>query len=737
MTGVIATIPRFQFSNAQGHPLANGMLFTYLAGTTTPAKTWQDQALTIENTNPVRLDARGECVLWLDPAKSYKFVLKNFLGVTQWTEDNVVGALASNRERPVETEVQVAADGQKAFTLKKLTYTPGIGSLKVYVDGFRLTGAEYVETARDTVTFKTGLRAGQEVLFETGSGVNSESGIDAATIPFVPTLGPSTNVQEKLRQFVSVKDYGAKGDGISDDAAALQMAMDSTSTAGGGALHFPPGVYLVGAALQVKNSVCFAGVRGSTEIRLKRGVSAQILLNPNQVADVPVDDLTLLDIVFNANADRTESFAQSAVAVNGVRRFTAIGCTFKGATGYGLAFQAKSDSPSSINGPQSDIWIEDCVIEDNGYNGTVNTYDGFDFKSVDRLFVKNCIARNNAQKGFNFRGYNVNADGLIAYGNGQQGIEVSAGGAYGATVNMSNIHAYDNKLEGVTVAISGGVPGQRARVAMSNVQSHNNTRSGVRVYENSSFPLYGEFEVIVNGAMCWGNTEYGFANSSALSKAITVSGLIAISNTKSGIYNNGGNCTFTGAVSSGNGEYGYDGNAAGASNQVIGGNLSGNTAGVARNAGLVSFIGVEGVAALHVAQVANAVNYMSIEGRVTGGGPRMCPKGADANIELSLSTKGSGAHRFFSDEFGAEQFRITRTAGATSFAQASASTSNAPGASVGGAAADIDYSITPKGAGLLRYGAATAAVDTASTHRLPIKAANGTTYYLLLTTVAP
>lgn len=229
MTGVIATIPRFQFSNALGVPLAGGTLTTYLAGTTTPAKTYQDQALSIANTNPVRLDARGECVLWLDPDKSYKFVLKSAIGVTQWTQDDVVGALATNKERPVEHELQVANEKQKVFILKNITYTPGIGSLKVYLDGFRLTGAEYIETARDTITFKAPLRKNQEVMFETGSGANGQSTADATMIPYTPPGGQALSVKTaldsvnlKLQRFPDVLDLGLVNDGFADASNALE-----------------------------------------------------------------------------------------------------------------------------------------------------------------------------------------------------------------------------------------------------------------------------------------------------------------------------------------------------------------------------------------------------------------------------------------------------------------------------------------------------------------------------------
>jgi hypothetical protein len=110
MTGVIATIPKFQFSNATGTPLANGTLTVYLAGTTTLTNTWQDYQLTSLNTNPVILDSRGECVLWLDSAVTYKFVLKNSAGVVQWTQDNLSGAGAS----AATLEAALAASGGAA-----------------------------------------------------------------------------------------------------------------------------------------------------------------------------------------------------------------------------------------------------------------------------------------------------------------------------------------------------------------------------------------------------------------------------------------------------------------------------------------------------------------------------------------------------------------------------------------------------------------------------------------------
>ena len=54
----------------------------------------------------------------------------------------------------------------------------------------------------------------------------------------------ATTVQTKLRESVSVKDFGAVGNGVADDTAAIQAAATAISVTGG-TLTFPDGDYLI------------------------------------------------------------------------------------------------------------------------------------------------------------------------------------------------------------------------------------------------------------------------------------------------------------------------------------------------------------------------------------------------------------------------------------------------------------------------------------------------------------
>ena len=85
--GVIATYPLFHGFFPNGDPLIGGLLYTYQAGTSTPAAAYHDAAATMPWTNPIILDDRGEALIHITQAMLWR--LETPTGVQLWQVDNI------------------------------------------------------------------------------------------------------------------------------------------------------------------------------------------------------------------------------------------------------------------------------------------------------------------------------------------------------------------------------------------------------------------------------------------------------------------------------------------------------------------------------------------------------------------------------------------------------------------------------------------------------------------------
>jgi polygalacturonase len=279
-----------QFFDNSGNVLTGGKLLTYAAGTTTPQITYTTSAGNIPQPNPIILNASGRVPgsgeIWLTDGVLYKFVLTDSNDVLIATYDNISGINSNFVAFTNQQEIQTATAGQTVFNLTTTQYQPGTNSLSVFVDGVNQYGPgaqyAYIETDQDTVTFVNGLHVGALVKFTT-SQLNSSGGSQtAAQTSFTGFKGQVGNVQnladddgsdwigfesagsgavaisaqDKMRQFVSVKDFGAVGDGVTNDTTAITNALAYLSSVDGGVLLFGRGeTYLLTEEMSVTNSV--------------------------------------------------------------------------------------------------------------------------------------------------------------------------------------------------------------------------------------------------------------------------------------------------------------------------------------------------------------------------------------------------------------------------------------------------------------------------------------------------
>lgn len=74
-----------------------------------------------------------------------------------------------------------------------------------------------------------------------------------------PTGAINRPINQKLSESVSVKDFGAVGDGVTNDTTAIQNALDYVYNAGGGRVYVPAGTYKTLLPLIVLSNVTFEG----------------------------------------------------------------------------------------------------------------------------------------------------------------------------------------------------------------------------------------------------------------------------------------------------------------------------------------------------------------------------------------------------------------------------------------------------------------------------------------------
>jgi hypothetical protein len=102
----------------------------------------------------------------------------------------------------------------------------------------------------------------------------------------------------QLLNKVSVTDFGAVGDGVTDDTAAIQAAVNV-----GGEIIFPTGVYVIGSTVNIPSNVKMSGDGKTSILKLANGANTHIFQNSNYVSgsneNIKIDGLIIDGNVVN------------------------------------------------------------------------------------------------------------------------------------------------------------------------------------------------------------------------------------------------------------------------------------------------------------------------------------------------------------------------------------------------------------------------------------------------------
>lgn len=153
-------------------------------------------------------------------------------------------------------------------------------------------------------------------------------------------------------------DFGALGDGITDDRAAIQAAFD----AGPGTVELPPGDYLVatGEPILTTGGVHIVGFGGARLLLAEAAEDHCIVVRGAD--DVVVDNLTF---------EYLGSIKKQGIAIQNSSRVKIRGCTFRAFRRYGVSVAGWDDG--GVYARCDDVTITGCLFEDIGTVG-VNVF---------------------------------------------------------------------------------------------------------------------------------------------------------------------------------------------------------------------------------------------------------------------------------------------------------------------------------------------------------------------------
>jgi hypothetical protein len=166
------------------------------------------------------------------------------------------------------------------------------------------------------------------------------------------------------RPWVDVRAFGAKGDGVTDDTAAIQAALDAVPT-GGAEVVIPPGTYLVSNKLKIKSGTWLHGSGPSSIIKatatfpsdtdLPLGFQNPVMLRNSDyvlgnvdivVSDLAIDatatDSSTLICLFLRNTDRCKVVrvhtrgGGDGIALTNSRDWEVVGCVAREHRNAGL-----------------------------------------------------------------------------------------------------------------------------------------------------------------------------------------------------------------------------------------------------------------------------------------------------------------------------------------------------------------------------------------------------------------
>jgi len=232
----------------------------------------------------------------------------------------------------------------------------------------------------------------------TATAKPTSAAIGPAASPAIATVAPPASSPPAYEQTIlDVKQYGAAGDGTTDDTGAIQAAIDAVPS-GGGTIIFPPGTYIVAPTrtkgIIIRSNLRIAGSGAQSVIRIKDHSGDWPSLFSQRAGNNTVENVTVEDLTFDSNIlnnpesqidNSNEETYQTFIYITSGKNLTVRRCRFAPYSGvWAVSLNGKTVSDCSVTDSYFRFVMRDAnpdydnsavYIEGTNYTMSGNTFE--------------------------------------------------------------------------------------------------------------------------------------------------------------------------------------------------------------------------------------------------------------------------------------------------------------------------------------------------------------------------